>query len=347
MERSSNPSAALYRAGSLKKLIQKGVSRQPEYLPVNFSETVFQPLISIHCILLAINIFTGAWLPMAAGVCVLLFSLMALHYGRGGSHYWLVPVAIFLVPGLALFLVANHFPEVALAWAIAINFFAFATMHFRIALVIVMTWLVPLVYVFDIQLGSFITIRFSAAYLLTVYFLYQFTKAIAGNYYQAVQLSRTDPLTGLYNRRAFIEEIERWLARNNRHPGAKVTLVMLDIDYFKKLNDSLGHQFGDKVLQAFADKLHSFTRGADIAARYGGEEFVLLLPETNAKGAHQLLQSLRYELAQHPLCKEQNIQFSAGISELRTQDSLDTWLNRVDTALYQVKNSGRNHDLTA
>jgi diguanylate cyclase len=158
------------------------------------------------------------------------------------------------------------------------------------------------------------------------------------------QRAVTDSLTGLPNREAYgekvYEEVQRW--QRYEHP---LSLAVLDIDFFKKINDNYGHQTGDKVLKIVSSAVAKRLREVDFMARFGGEEFVLLLPETNADNALAMLNRIREALANAPFrYKDEKITItvSIGISEFKEGDDSETVFARADQALYDAKESGRN-----
>ena len=161
----------------------------------------------------------------------------------------------------------------------------------------------------------------------------------------AERLARTDELTKLYNRRAFTEQAAHSIkkARESRQP---LSLVMFDIDHFKRLNDSYGHDAGDKVLQKLAEHIQASIRGTDIAARMGGEEFTILLPDTSTEQALSIAEQLNEsigELKVHFNNLVLSITASFGVSEfLPNQDSFESLFSRTDKALYRAKHLGRN-----
>lgn len=158
-------------------------------------------------------------------------------------------------------------------------------------------------------------------------------------------LSRTDPLTGLLNRRSWENALQDEFNRCRRSGGTSA-LVMFDIDHFKQVNDEHGHQAGDKVLQHVAALLRETLRSTDKAGRYGGEEFALLLVDTNAEQAAQLAERLREKLAAHPAMADDKalvITISMGIAALSGATFTDQdWVKNADRALYQAKHSGRD-----
>lgn len=160
-----------------------------------------------------------------------------------------------------------------------------------------------------------------------------------------IQLAATDPLTGVLNRRAFderaVEEVER--AIRYQRP---LTVIILDLDHFKQINDRYGHQCGDRVLVELATLIQPCLRSIDCLCRHGGEEFLVLLPETDEDDAHFLAERLRREIAKKTMFSDTerfNITASFGIATLGEgeQDILPT-INRADKALYQAKELGRN-----
>ncbi len=162
---------------------------------------------------------------------------------------------------------------------------------------------------------------------------------------ELLRLAATDPLTGALNRREFTVLAEREALRSNRyhHP---LSLMMLDLDYFKRLNDTYGHSAGDKVLQRFTTLCVNALRNVDIFGRWGGEEFVALLPETDIDGAAVIAERLRKIVAESVLnYHDQKITFtvSVGVAQYKDSESaIDGPLSRADSAVYDAKKAGRN-----
>ncbi len=158
------------------------------------------------------------------------------------------------------------------------------------------------------------------------------------------EASRTDSLTGLLNRRGFLEkgttEIER--SRRSRKPFC---VVMADADHFKRINDLHGHAAGDRALQLLGDLLRSSLRAQDLVARWGGEEFVLLLPETDTHGATLVAESIRRRVVERPLASGElvlPVTLSFGLAEHRPESNLEGTLAHADAALYRAKAEGRD-----
>jgi diguanylate cyclase (GGDEF)-like protein len=158
------------------------------------------------------------------------------------------------------------------------------------------------------------------------------------------QAAQNDALTGLCNRRELMDRLEPEVATARRYDTA-LSLIMLDIDHFKRVNDSYGHQAGDDVLQALAKIMHNCLRISDLPARYGGEEFVIVCPHTDSHGARQIAERLRCTVEQASLTTRRGdirLTISVGVAEFRAQDSVDELISLADQALYRAKQDGRN-----
>ena len=163
---------------------------------------------------------------------------------------------------------------------------------------------------------------------------------------QLQTLASTDPLTGLFNRRVFLEKLEQELTKVTRIPYYSAVLLMLDLDFFKRINDTYGHAMGDQVLKTFAEIARNNSRNIDIPARLGGEEFAILLCGTEQNDASTMAERLREQVAdlliEHKLGLVK-ITVSIGGTVLSANDThVEAVLHRADTALYQAKDLGRN-----
>lgn len=158
---------------------------------------------------------------------------------------------------------------------------------------------------------------------------------------QLEHLATCDALTGAENRRALETELERAIAgfRRDRRP---VALALIDLDHFTRINDDLGHDEGDRVLQAFTRLVQNSVRRTDRLFRYGGEEFVLLMPDTDALGLELAMSHLRSRLREGLTANGREVTVSIGGAVLRPGENRDAWFNRADEALYRAKALGRN-----
>lgn len=155
----------------------------------------------------------------------------------------------------------------------------------------------------------------------------------------AAAIALTDPLTGLANRRAWEEELRREVARARRN-SHRLALVMLDLDHFKQLNDTQGHQAGDTVLAEAAASWRTAVRTTDFLARYGGDEFAMLLPDCPDEYGQTVLERIRTAIPPGCSC-------SAGIAYWDGRESAEDLLARADAALYEAKRAGRDTAVTA
>jgi diguanylate cyclase (GGDEF)-like protein len=160
------------------------------------------------------------------------------------------------------------------------------------------------------------------------------------------RLANTDSLTGLYNRRSFQERLEQEVDRAIRY-HRPLSLIMIDIDYFKTYNDTYGHLQGDSVLVEVARTLKQLSRAPDIVARYGGEEFALILPETDKANAETLGRRLREYVEQHTFpgavaLPTQALTISVGVASYTPPDTKEVLIEAADVALYHAKRQGRN-----
>lgn len=155
-----------------------------------------------------------------------------------------------------------------------------------------------------------------------------------------VELSVTDKLTGLKNRRFFQEKLEEQLAIFDE-TAQLFSLLILDIDHFKKVNDTYGHQVGDEVLAQLAQILNAHARQDDVVARYGGEEFVIILPETDVDTSRRIAEQIR-RVVEQAQWQTGKVTISIGIATVTEEDTDATILKKADQALYISKENGRN-----
>jgi diguanylate cyclase (GGDEF)-like protein/PAS domain S-box-containing protein len=180
--------------------------------------------------------------------------------------------------------------------------------------------------------------------ITSLFLIVQDVTELAASEQRLLDLNTKDPLTGIYNRR-YLES--RLLAECERHLryNREMSLVMFDIDFFKAVNDTYGHQCGDRVLKAIAEEISRLARNSDCLARYGGEEFCCILPETSAQDALCFAERFRAHVAGMVVpCTEAEVRvtISLGVATICGGDVPDHLLKRADDALYAAKNAGRN-----
>jgi len=162
--------------------------------------------------------------------------------------------------------------------------------------------------------------------------------------HKLVQMTKVDSLTGVYNRRYLDTRLAEEMERSRRH-GNPLSLFLLDIDYFKVINDSHGHLCGDYTLRTISELLKKTVRTSDILSRYGGEEFCCVMPETTLVQALVLAERCREQIAVSPFsCTDQltRITVSIGVTTQAGGDTLEQMIKRADDCLYQAKRTGRN-----
>jgi two-component system cell cycle response regulator len=175
----------------------------------------------------------------------------------------------------------------------------------------------------------------------------RYTDLLRNNLDNSLELAVTDPLTGLHNRRYMFGQLEA-LGQRAARGGAPVACLLLDIDHFKKINDSFGHDVGDEVLREFAVRLASNVRAIDLPCRYGGEEFVAIMPDTSLEDAERIAERIRRYIGGSPFRVAQGselltVTISIGVAIMTEEaDTPEALLKRADEALYEAKAAGRN-----
>ncbi|MCB1959249.1 MAG: GGDEF domain-containing protein [Rhodocyclaceae bacterium] len=154
-------------------------------------------------------------------------------------------------------------------------------------------------------------------------------------------LASIDSLTGLMNRRSLLKYAQRELSRAGRY-GQPLSLIFLDIDHFKQVNDTQGHLIGDEVLEIFARVIKARARDTDIVSRWGGEEFLILAPQSDLEGARVLAEDLRKAVACESFPTHEQLTCSLGVAQWRKNESFEALCARADAALYMAKETGRN-----
>lgn len=159
-----------------------------------------------------------------------------------------------------------------------------------------------------------------------------------------VREASTDPMTGLANRRYGLDRIQQ--AACDHSDDEPSTIMLCDIDYFKEINDAFGHEAGDGVVSFVATILRNSTRDVDTVVRWGGDEFLIVVPGSGALPTSEMAERLRARVADTPIVRDErsaiSLSLSIGIAEMACGESIDAWIKRADSALYQAKAAGRN-----
>ena len=199
---------------------------------------------------------------------------------------------------------------------------------------------------FDIYLNALYYVGMMFVVILLLFRVKMLIKRLSASRNELEQQALTDPMTKLYNRR-YLSEITEHLLGLMRRNRSHLTMVILDIDKFKNINDTYGHQVGDDVIIMLAQTLKKSTRSSDIVCRLGGEEFLILLPETAADGGYAMAETLRREVEKLAVILDDGtalrFTISLGVAEINRSDkNFDAAMTRADAALYEAKESGRN-----
>jgi diguanylate cyclase (GGDEF)-like protein len=190
------------------------------------------------------------------------------------------------------------------------------------------------------KLTTFQLLSYLVTITTTSVFVYVFAKTTRDQRERLIQLSRRDPLTGQRNRRAFDEMLDEIVGEPR---GISVnSLIILDIDNFKKVNDNFGHAAGDQVLIAIGELANKRLRKQDRFYRIGGEEFAILLKGGNLKTAQRVAEEMRLLVASELMVEQQNMTVSLGVAQYLSSETKEAWVARADKALYLAKSKGRN-----
>lgn len=155
----------------------------------------------------------------------------------------------------------------------------------------------------------------------------------------------TDAMTGIWNRRKFIELIRAEVQQSRRY-GMPLALIFFDVDHFKSINDSYGHEAGDCVLRELAGMVTGMVRQTDVFARLGGEEFVILVHDNDVKSGRDLAEKIRDRVSRHEFPHLGQVTCSFGVAQFYPDDSAESFLKRADEAMYAAKHAGRNRVVT-
>lgn len=253
-----------------------------------------------------------------------------------------LPLILLLVPaipGMGLSLKTQGFFGALWSYPIVLLFtFSLSRRVANAGNIVLLACLTALVYHY---IGLAYTIRFFVTLTLTI-ILANITLSIIGTLQRRLlDQAILDPLTGVFNRR----HMERCLGdaiERKRRRSAPASLLLIDVDRFKAINDRLGHAAGDGVLKGIVSLVQRRSRKLDSLFRIGGEEFMLLLPDTQEAAAAVVAEQLRASVAESPLVEGQRVTVSVGGSELQAGDSLDSWMKHADDAMYAAKKAGRN-----
>lgn len=295
----------------------------------------------------AINDFMQGRYVLACAIVALVFFLsvdaISIHLDKTPP----IPFPLLLMPlavSVGISLVTQGFYGVL--WCYPAVLFCYFVLTWRMAVFSSVTMLVvftPMVYHY---VAPDVSIRFFVSLAISIVAINIITNIIRDLQKQLLDQIVTDPLTGAFNRRHMNVTLAEAIERNKR-TGAPASVLVIDIDFFKRVNDDFGHQVGDQVLKGLVALIQERSRKLDRLFRMGGEEFLLFLPDTRATDAGVRAENLRQMIAAAPLLSSRPVTVSIGLSELTSDLSPEPWIKRADDALYAAKQGGRNRVVCA
>lgn len=291
--------------------------------------------------LAVLNVIEGYSALAAAIVAmagVLLVNAVAIRADRDP----VLPMALFLATMLVvLYLSISHRGDYGVFWAFPQVLFMSFALSRRVATVYASILVIAAVSFSFYFLDPGFALRASVSLAGVVVFTNIFLSIIDILQAKLVDQSHKDPLTGALNRRTLMQSLEEAIDRKRRRE-TPASLLIIDIDHFKSLNDTYGHAAGDDVLRKFVNLIERKDRRLDRLFRLGGEEFLLFLPDTPLQGAEIVAAKLLHLIPDAELIGDGDVTVSIGISELGKGETIENWMSRGDAALYQAKNNGRD-----
>jgi diguanylate cyclase len=297
---------------------------------------------AVFLIPFSINAFVQGQPALGTGIffAALLLGVDAVAiYLKKSPPLPLILLLIPAIPGMGLSLKTQGFFGALWSYPMVLLFtFSLSRRVANTGNVVLLVCLTALVYHY---VGIAYTIRFFATLTLTIV-LANITLSIIGALQRRlIDQAILDPLTGVFNRRHMGRCLSDIIERQRRS-AAPASLLLIDVDHFKRINDQLGHAQGDSVLKGIASLVEKRSRKLDLLFRIGGEEFMLLLPDTQEAAATLVAEQLRASIAESSLLDGRRVTVSVGVSELRRGETVDSWMKQADDALYAAKKAGRN-----
>ncbi len=275
-------------------------------------------------------------------VILIIFAFNAWSIVRH-NHYRIVVTQFGLVPAILLLLVLllSNKEIIGIFWCYP----AAGSFHFMLprgkawaATALLFVLAIPLICIFiTLDLAMRVIATLALVSIATAIFV----RVISEQQYRLRVQATTDPLTGLLNRTLLHTTLD-WAIEQSKRLDLPMVLITLDIDHFKAVNDTFGHDVGDKVLQGVSQFIKSRIRQVDKAFRLGGEEFLILLHGTDGENARTVAEELRHRISLLELLPKRSVTVSVGIATLQSGEDWTTWMKRSDKNLYRAKSNGRN-----
>ena len=287
------------------------------------------------------NFYAGHYVPALAGLLVLALFLANIVRLTRDQEPFLSPPSVLLMTLFLVLLSLVYGLSYNLYWIYPLLVALPVLLKTRVAVwlgILVGVVVTPFVFMrFDTNTAIIVCISMAHTWLISAWLMY----AVSEQSRRLSQLAVTDPLTGAFNRR-HLQRQARLAFSGWRQHRCPATLLLVDVDYFKDINDSLGHEAGDRAICAIVDIIANRVRQRDSVFRYGGEEFVALLLETEEADAIQVAEDIRTTVQDASIAPPHTITVSIGVCDVTQADSIDHWLSQCDRALYKAKAEGRN-----
>ena len=250
-----------------------------------------------------------------------------------------IAISIFCITGVLSTVYAIGPQQVY--WAYPVVMAVFYLVRPRVAIILVLLTIAALAPRLIGQLDTHATSTFFVTISVMSAFAFAFSLITNRQRDQLVRLATKDPLTGAGNRRALDEKLSE-IVNGFKRSGTTASMLLLDLDHFKKVNDEHGHAVGDQILKRITEIIDLRIRVTDSLYRVGGEEFIVVLEGQVLKRAAHLSEQLRTLVEANELIPDRSVTISLGVAELRSEETVNSWLSRADDALYRAKRAGRN-----
>ena len=319
----------------------EGINRQERQRFRDAYSYILLLLASVLAPMLAYDLYTGRLLLAAASLILLGVISANIWLLRSARRAFLSPTLLLLLGILLILFAVARGQQHSLFWLYPLLAGLPVLLHSRRAMWIGMlsgALALPLVFAnFPAATAVVIGVSLGLTWLVSAWLVFAVTEQSR----RLKDMAITDPLTGAYNRR-YLEEQARHALEGWRRFRDPATILLIDIDYFKRINDRYGHAAGDLAIKQLVEVIAHRIRGVDTLCRFGGEEFVVLLKQTGREGALSVAEELRRLVESSKVLPEGSMTISVGVCEVNTAESLDHWFNLADAALYTAKRMGRN-----
>lgn len=315
-----------------------------------YRDRIFYRL-GIVAVILLLPFVVNAFLKGRLGVALTSFALVLVFVVdviaiRGGRKPPVAPAILIIPVALAVGITIVRQGVIGALWAYpAVMLFQFVASRW-VANVLNGLLVIMVTVLAYRHLGPSVTVRVFVTLVLTMLFTNIFLGIVLRLQERLRKLGITDALTGVYNRRHMDKEVGEAIERHKRY-GADSSLLLVDIDFFKSVNDEVGHAAGDRALKEIAALVRQSLRKLDLVFRIGGEEFLVLLPDVKEAGAAEAAEKLRREVASAEFLPGRKITVSIGVGEIAPGEAREQWIRRIDRALYAAKGAGRNRVVIA